>query len=291
MIIVKLMGGLGNQMFQYATGFALAKKQGVPLHLDLSFLELDPAGAWTKRAYELDVFGIAPNSPKPEEKALFQTSTSKWQRLWRKLVPISTKYVYATERGHGYQNWFNELPANVYLEGFWQNEKYFKQEQSALKALFLPKIAKPTIITELERTLREKTTVSIHVRRGDYVALKGAGEFHGICSPEYYAKAIRYLESRIGPFSLMVFSDDPDWCATSFNHPHGQVIVKHNEHAAWDLYLMSHCHHNIIANSSFSWWAAWLNNQPGAIVILPQQWFANQRAEDIGINASGWIML
>ncbi len=291
MIVVKLMGGLGNQMFQFGAGFALAQKHGVPLHLDLAFLERNPAGAWTKRHYELGVFGIHPNALEPAQLARFDATAGPWKRLINRFNPFQKKYVHASEKGQSFQPWFHELPANVYLEGFWQNEKYFHEVKAELLKIFTPKPDKPSAIIQLEKKLFEGTTVSLHVRRGDYVDSKEAGAFHGLCSPEYYAAAIHYLEQRIGPFSLMVFSDDPEWCAAHFNHPHGQIIVAHAENAVWDMHLMSLCHHNIIANSSFSWWGAWLNQKTDAITVMPRQWFTHQEATEIGINASDWVLL
>ena len=291
MIVVKLMGGLGNQMFQYAAGFALAHKHKVPLHLDLSFLERDPQGAWTKRNFELNVFGILPNALEQNELAKFQSTSGRITRLINRFLPLSRNYHYAVEKGQTYQSWFNDLPQNVYLEGFWQNEKYFERVRTELINVFSPKINKPSIISDLEGVIQAKTTISLHVRRGDYVASKEAGAFHGICSPEYYAKAIHYLEQKVGTFQLMIFSDDPQWCANHFTHPHGQIIVSHVENPVWDMYLMSQCHHHIIANSSFSWWGAWLNKRMDAITLLPNQWFASKQASEIGINAKGWILI
>jgi len=291
MIVVKLMGGLGNQMFQYATGYTVAKRHNVPLKLDASFLNQDPNGAWTKRTFELSVFGIELTEPTKQELDQFLVQAGRLKRMIHKFLPNHSKYHYLAEKGQGFLELHHSFTANTYLEGFWQNEKYFLEQRHALIKLFQPQLPKPNVILNLSEIIQANLTVSLHVRHGDYLTQPGASEFHGVCDMNYYTKAIEWMSQKLGPFHLIIFSDDPTWCKKHFNHPFEQTIVEHKEHAVWDLFLMSNCQHHIIANSSFSWWGAWLNPNRNKLVVMPKQWFKAQTADEIDINPSHWIML
>lgn len=292
MIIVKLIGGLGNQMFQYACGKALAMKHGVELKVDLSDLEKDPGAAYTKRHYELHVFAAQINIATKEEVRPFYKGTDQaLVRFFKRTFPSLFSHLLVNERGHLFQEDVVSYPPNTYLNGYWQHENYFKQIRSQLLQDFTPANEMPSDLHATRDAILAGNSVSIHVRRGDYVTLSSAGAFHGVCSPDYYKKALETIQSKQENIRVFVFSDDPEWCRLNLNlHPSTQFI-RHAHHAAWDLQLMRLCKHQIIANSSFSWWAAWLNEHAGKCVMAPEFWFANTKSSELGILPKDWYIV
>jgi hypothetical protein len=129
----------------------------------------------------------------------------------------------------------------------------------------------------------------MHVRRGDYVTLKNAGEFHGLCSVEYYHAALKSIDAKEGA-EIFMFSDDIEWCRQNLKFDLPVTYVNNAFHPVWDMYLMSLCSHNIIANSSFSWWAAWLNTNPEKKVIAPEYWFTGKKTQSLDLLLAGWIV-
>lgn len=285
------MGGLGNQMFQYAAGRALAIKLSLPLKLDTSFLEANPNGAYTKRHLELGVFNVAMAIASPVELKKFQAKRSMVRRLINKFFPGLFQKNVVVERGTGYQQVFDTLTSDTYLEGFWQNERYFKRIRKNLLDEFKMREQAPEDVDYWFQKINTTHSVSLHVRRGDYVNLKSAADFHGICSLEYYQTSLQFIQQRVGSFDLFVFSDDIAWCREHIRVEGNIHFVTHQQEAAWDIMLMSNCRHHIIANSSFSWWGAWLNRSDEKIVVMPKAWFKHLDAEQLGIKAEGWLML
>lgn len=233
-IVVKLMGGLGNQMFQYAHGMALAIAEKEELLLDTSWYS-----GRTDRTYTLDHFTIS------AKKAGF------FQRLF------SQKIV-----------------------GDFQSEKYFKEIESRIRKEFTLKNPPAPI--------PNPNSVSIHLRGGDYVRGNKSG-FHGTCSPEYYAEAIALIRSRVPSPHFYIFTDDLEWAKKHIQFPEPFTVV-HDEPQN-ELFLMSSCRHNVIANSTFSWWAAWLNANPEKIVIGPKKWFADEKIDTSDILRASWIRI
>lgn len=291
MIIVKLMGGLGNQMFQYAAGKALATKHGVELLVDTSFLNANPNGAYTKRELELSVFSLSLKIAKDSELKKYASGGNRLQRLIRRVLPQLFKVSYFSEKGQCYQTEFMSLPPNTYLEGYWQNELYFSAIREQLLKDFSPKLSMPAVVESYYARIINCTSISLHVRRGDYVTVASAAEFHGLTGIEYYTAALNYYEKNLGAFEIFVFSDDISWCKNNLKHNNPITYVEHNLAAIWDMYLMTACKHHIIANSSFSWWAAWLDNKENSSVVMPRMWFKNATAEDLGIAAKNWLQL
>ena len=285
------MGGLGNQMFQYAAGKALAAKHGVDLRLDTGFLEANPNGAYTKRNLELSVFEMPLKFAQPTDLKSFSSQQSRFKRVLRRWLPSLFKGKYFAERSQGLHKEFFSLPAHTYLDGFWQNETYFLNVREQLLNDFKPKEAMPTAVERYYARIQTSTAVSLHVRRGDYVSVATAGEFHGLAGLDYYNAAINYLQEKIGEFELFVFSDDIAWCKSNLSQKGKITYVEHSAHALWDMVLMSACNHHIIANSSFSWWGAWLDTKVGSRVIMPRFWFKNASSESLGITAKNWLTL
>ena len=290
MILVKLMGGLGNQMFQYAAAKGLACKHNVEVKVDVSFLNTDPKGSYTARKYELDIFNSAIKIATEDDLLKFnKRANNKITRSLQRNFPALFTYLLAAESGSNYNPAFQSYPKNTYLNGFWQSEKYFENYKEQIKTDF--KLTK-VIPKELQITLnniQNSNSVSIHVRRGDYVALKSANDFHGICGIDYYKTAINLIAKKNKDINLYVFSDDINWCKQNFDFNFPIHFVEHNFESYWDMFLMSNCKHNIIANSSFSWWAAWLNHNEEKTVAAPKNWFADKTINTNDLIPSRWI--
>lgn len=289
MIIVKLIGGLGNQMFQYAAGRALAVRHNVDLKFDLSALRADPEGKYTKRHFALDVFGnLAPEATAEELRYFYQRSESRVLRVLQRQMPSLFKRVYAAESGQGYHRSFARFPADTYLDGFWQSERFFVRFADRVRGDFEFRPEVKALGQHWMKSICSTNSVSLHVRRGDYISNSDVRKYHGVCSPDYYNAAVAELQKRHAPIELFVFSDDIAWCRDHLSFEVPVHLVDVNT-AATDMYLMSLCRHHIIANSSFSWWGAWLNANKDKTVIMPEHWFVNVRSKDIDLVPRGWI--
>ena len=291
MIIVYLKGGLGNQMFQYALGRHLAEIHKTELKLDISAYDYDgPLG------YSLGIFNTVQSFAAEEEikklKHLDQSDFQKWlHNLFHSHPKISKTFIRWNKPE------FNpkilSLPNNIYLEGYWNSEKYFKNIEKIIRREFTIKIPQTGKNKELAETISSKQSVSIHIRRGDYVLDKQTNQTHGTCGLDYYHRCIESLARSIPEPHFFVFSDDPDWCRNNLRPSYPITFVSHNDmaHSYEDMRLMSRCKHNIIANSTFSWWAAWLNPNNDKLVYAPKKWFNNEsgRKHSNDIIPPQWI--
>jgi hypothetical protein len=296
MIVVKLMGGLGNQMFQYAAARALALRHGTGLRLDRSFLAQDPGGKWTPREYELDVFHLAEENAARAEARLLQ-----WLHDSRFLRKITSKQhgrlplCHFTERHAGFDPRVKSCPSSTYLYGYFQSEKYFLDCAGTIRKDFHfvpePQGRNAELLSEI---VAEPLAVSVHVRRGDYVTLAAAGAFHGTMETAYYEEGAQYILNRVsGIPSFYVFSDDPAWARGNLRLPGRMTVIDWNSGKSGfeDMRLMSRCRHHIIANSSFSWWGAWLNPSADKIVIAPEVWFRGSAQQPVDLIPESWIQL
>lgn len=287
------MGGLGNQLFQYAAAKTLALKHNTDLKLDVSFLEAMHENAHTKRELELHYFQTSFHKATSEEIQLFNKPTF-FKKIVNKYFPFHPgNFYYAKEKGFEYDQSFKSFPQNTYLEGFWQSEKYFSEIRSVLLKELVLKEKSGERINDVLHQILGSNAVSIHIRRGDYITNKNASEFHGNLSMEYYYEALSLIAKRIAHPKVFVFSDDIEWVKMNFNTRYECVFVDFNtaQTSVWDLYLMSACKHNIIANSSFSWWGAWLNQHQDKVVIGPKQWFASKSLNTQDLLPDDWIKL
>ena len=272
-IVVRITGGLGNQLFQYAMGRALAVKHGTDLLLEDSFYFDVPPGS-TPRTYELDNYPIQGRRTTGQERKAFGRYTGRvWRRI-RKYVRLPGAFSYVCEPMQGGLSNFETLGDNVFLDGYWQTERYFSGIADVIHKEFTPLLPPSAQDHAILLQMQESPSVSLHVRRGDYVTNPSAQAMHGLCSLEYYGTAIRHAAERLGNPKFFIFSDDPEWVRENLEIPFDHVFIDHNAAAAWqDLRLMSSCKHHILANSSFSWWGAWLNKSSDKIVIRPRQWY------------------
>ena len=269
MKIVKILGGLGNQMFQYAFALELDHRTGEPVYLDLS--GYDDYGV--HNGFELDrVFGIQPRLASAKDIGRLATIPKGiWSRFRRKYLTKATHFI---DRYFGYYPGVFDLPGDRYFDGYWQSEKYFsgardqvrrafvfKGDMGAKNNIFLASLARPAL--------------AVHVRRGDYLA----SENLNVCGAAYYQAALAMALEQTAAKSIVVFSDDLQWCRNTLSlDPDRTFYVDWNIGAySWrDMALMAACDHQVIANSSFSWWAAWLNNAPGRRVYAPEVWNMRQ---------------
>jgi hypothetical protein len=292
MIIVKLLGGIGNQMFEYAFGRYLALKNKTALKLDAG--NLGRSGSGIIRQYALDVFNIeAELATKAEIKKIKQEPPGKWLKKIKRQFKINgwlAKKNYLKEVDYPIAE-LTALGDNVYLEGFFQSEKYFLPAADTIRKDFTLKPELADFNPALLEKIKNSNAVSLHVRRGDYVSDPETQKNHGLLPLEYYQKAKEIISQKIKDPLYFVFSDDLDWCRNNLTMPPGTIFFMGKDYE--DLTLMRNCQHNIIANSSFSWWGAWLNDNPEKIVIAPKQWFANEDINNQTKNfvPEGWIRI
>ena len=288
MIIVKLKGGLGNQLFQYALGRRLAFDNNLPLKLDIS-----PGfeNSFYKCRYSLSYFNIIEDIISPKYLKIIkhiqtQSIMGKLISLTKPLIPfLALEEI--VESSFSFDNNLLRPYKNIYLDGYWQSEKYFKNIENIIRREFLLKYHLAGKSLSIAEKIKKSNSVSIHFRifhgisefkKGGAIDNRGR-ELHGTIELDYYYKAIKYLSTMHNDLHFFMFSDDPEWVEDNFKISYPYTIISHNrgirDHE--DLHLMSLCKHQIISNSSFSWWAAWLNTNTEKIVIAPRQWLADEK--------------
>ncbi len=271
MIVVRLSGGLGNQMFQYAFAKSFQMK-GRKVYLDLSEYKNN-----LNRKYSLDVFGITIRElPKPFYK-LFYSRNFFWF-LFSKLQPL--KFLLVEEDKLSYDEKYLLFNNRTRFFGYFQNEKYFKSFHNYIREDFQFNGEIFSRNTSYRNRMISEESVAIHVRRGDFAVNPVANRVHGVLSIRYYEEAIEKMNEALDHPSYFVFTDDKEWVKNTFSKILlVYTLVEGNDEAnSWqDLYLMSACKHNIMANSSFSWWASWLNNNDKKIVIAPKSYCADPK--------------
>ncbi len=265
MKIVKIYGGLGNQMFQYAFAASLAVACGEPVYADSSEL----GGDKLHNGLELEqVFGITmPEAPEAETRRLADAPTGILGRMRRKYL---TKSTHRIDRKFGYQPELLSLRGDAYYEGYWQSEKYFMGREPEIRKAFRFKEPIGERNEELLSSL-PRPIVSVHVRRGDYLAHPNLD----ICGPGYYEGAAAAIAARGGAGSFLVLSDDAEYCRKALRLGDAPVAYADWNRGpdSWrDMAMMARCDMHIIANSSFSWWGAWLDPNPGKLVVAPSIW-------------------
>ncbi|KKQ86157.1 MAG: Glycosyl transferase family 11 [Candidatus Woesebacteria bacterium GW2011_GWB1_38_8] len=288
MIIAELCGGLGNQMFQYANAQTISIRNNTPLKL----LYVRNKGD-TPREYSLGHFAIKAEKISGISELLIYHSFKPaiFSQILRKIF-----YSKFTVRIEGSETWkagISIFKDNIYLRGFWQSERYFKDISSILRSELVPKeqISKQSI--KILKQILNTQSVSIHVRRGDYFSDSKVKAIHNTYSKEYYHKAVEYIKGKVKRPVFYIFSDDLRWCEKNLKIENKIIYVKGNgvKKDYLDLWLMSKCKHNIITNSSFSWWGAWLNRNVNKIVIAPKKWFRNSSVSSVNIVPNIWIQI
>ena len=307
-ITVFLRGGLGNQMFQYAAGLHIAKKNSAPLFLDTTFLnDRFPRKEFTYRTFDLDIFALSPSQislgeiweGKPRFTALSGISKTIpvpgfWLGLDLILMKIQDmlgirRVVKEKKETHSNTREFSEK-GNIVLYGRWQSERYFIDNADDVRNSFRFRRSLSGEAVALAEQIQNSNSVSLHVRRGDYVNFERNTKLFGETDISYYKNAIAYIGERVDKPHFFVFSDDIAWCRENIKIPFPVKYLDEKTAGpknAFHLELMSLCKHNVITNSSFSWWGAWLNRNPKKIVIAPKRWHIDAEQDDI--VPDGWI--
>ena len=290
-IIACIKGGLGNQMFQYAMGKHLAEKHNTELLLDTMLFQDHEM----HNGFELDRVFVQPSrvALKREIKSLLGW---KYSKLGMKILNSNR---FAFLRGENFfiedELTFNKaveaLPSDCYLSGYWQSENYFKDIEQIIRHDFVFRQQLNDQSAEIATQILSADSVSLHIRRGDYVT--NAESVHSNCTTGYYSKAISYMNEQLANPSYFIFSDDIDWVKKNLKIKAEHCFVNHNSglDSYNDMHLMSLCKHNIIANSSFSWWGAWLNSNKDKIVVAPKKWFNNDKLIANDIVPSLWVTI
>jgi hypothetical protein len=285
MIYSRIRGGLGNQLFQYCMARSLADKLETNLGLDIRDFSQD-----SPYLMGLKNFNIRANFDPP---GMIKHKKNGYIKFLIDIISKNHKLVYK-EPHLSFDKNYASLPNGSYLKGYWQSEKYF--ENNKLNILNDLRIItdQSSQNVEISKQIASNVSVSLHIRRGDYVSNSEYNATHGTCSLSYYKTAVSYLLKNIGKnFTIFAFSDDPEWVYSNLKLPVDIRFVNNNssEYSYEDLRLMSECNHNIIANSSFSWWGAWLNTNNNKIVIAPSKWYANQYIKNNDIIPANWIKI
>lgn len=274
MIISKISGGLGNQIFQYAIAKSIALKKNDVFKLDITEYETYKL----HNGYRLNIFNIDEKIATLDEISNLRGKNSKLFKILKKLgvYKRSTNYkekerTIFDEKVFKYQD--------IYLDGYWQNERYFTDIRDSLLKELTPKEELSEVAKNYLIDIQNTQSISLHVRRGDYLKHPEIG----VLDLEYYKKSYNLILQKVKNPIFYIFSNDLTWCEKNFDFIENKVFIKDTESELDDLILMKNCKHNIIANSSFSWWSAWLNENLQKIVIAPKKWMA------INPNNYKWI--
>jgi hypothetical protein len=269
MIVTRIMGGLGNQLFQCAAGLALAARHGVGLKFDLRWMS-----RYRRRPYLLDRF------PLPAARLTIG------ERLAHTWFPFPRNppflYIKATRRlnrriylepGHAYDPAFAALGPDRFLWGYFQSERYFEACRTLVRAELSGRADRSRYDPGVLAAIDDEASVAVQFRRGDYVTDPDTSRSLGVCHPDYYRDAVAVVRERVSAPRWVVFSDDVPWCRANVELEGAVYVERSGGTPVDDLFLAASCRHIILANSTFSWWSAWLNENPGLVAVAPRRWF------------------
>lgn len=299
MIVVRLKGGLGNQMFQYALGRALQHRRGDELRLDVTYLLGNSVFKWdVPREYDLDVFGIQPAFayiPRLVRRAPRQRIRypEGWRPYEAEAAPKRQTFVH--EKEFGFHPEILDLTApNLYVDGYWQSESYFAGIQDQIRGAFQFRMPLSPQACEMAKKIANVNSVCVNVRRGDYVTMASSRNTLGFVGEDYYRRGVAWIKANVPDPWLFVNSDDMPWCREylKFDLP---TTYLNEEHAGWkfgeQLQLMTMCKHFLISNSTFAWWAAWLGSRSGKLVACPRRWFRSESLSAKDLIPPSWATL
>lgn len=293
------MGGVGNQMFQYAMGRNLASLKNTALELDITWFDYF-SKTTTPRYYSLPKFNIIENlAPTKKIKKIQKYKKKNGKRHFLHNLFFADESIYIQEKQFNFNENILNVSDGTYLTGYWQSEKYFKNIENIIRKEFVlndnPSQNYNKYLYDIKKV--KSNSVAVHIRRGDYTD-KIIKKNIGLCPLNYYHNTIKKISEKVENPFFFIFTDDIKWTKnnlklkypTSFiSRKSSKYNYKNKDYE--ELILMSKCKHNIIANSSFSWWGAWLNNNPNKIVIAPKKWFNNLNINTEDLIPKQWIKM
>lgn len=288
-VIARIEGGLGNQLFQYAAARSLADRLECDLALDLRGLDANE-----DRPFQLNLYRIrAAVASSPQLQSLPGCKDSRWGRIRSTVSQFAPDYFSFPlfwPRSFAFDARIQQISRPVYLVGYWQSEKYFDWNRANLLQdiqLVEPLPSDTPLLDEIRST----RSVALHIRRGDYVINSAAAQFHGLCDMAYYHAAINTLKARFPDIHVFIFSDEPAWAQANLklDVPTRYVDANPTDKGHIDLELMRQCQHHVIANSSFSWWGAWLCKSGEQVVHAPGRWFADPATDTSDVIPARWV--
>lgn len=295
-VVVSLCGGLGNQLFQYAMGRALAERSAAELALDLKwFSNVIGSQDTTLRSYALGAFNL-PVSIQYDAPTVSQSKSllaRVMRRFFKARFQSQLNIPVLNESGFAYDPSTLLLSSPVWLNGYWQSYRYFEPIANQIRE----ELATPRNMSLGSRDvldqIKNSDSICIHVRRGDYVSNVHAAATHGVCGVDYYSKGVSLVSKGLSSPHCFVFSDDPDWVRENirFECPITVVDVNGPDDAHQDLWLMAACKRFVIANSSLSWWGAWLGSSDSKVVIAPKNWFLSGQHDTKDLIPVEWVRL
>ncbi|MDD2273216.1 MAG: alpha-1,2-fucosyltransferase [Desulfuromonadaceae bacterium] len=289
MVIAKIYGGLGNQMFQYAMARSVAERNGLQLKVDLSWFS-SPVGT-TQRIFGLDSFNIKlVNANESEIANCLALRKILGRNLYEAIVPFNYKKYVRTKDFQSFSEKYLRLKGDVYLEGYWTDERYFADNADIVRNEFTLLRELSSENSKIASSIDTTESISIHVRRGDYISNSQFHSIFNICDQHYYHRAIELISGKVSSPVFFIFSDDIDWARRNIKVGHDVVYVSgpKSELPHEELILMSRCKHNIIANSTFSWWGAWLNRNQKKVVVAPDKWVQKTGSYGTQIVPATW---
>lgn len=284
MIKVRINGGLGNQLFQYAAAYALAKKMNVSMQVDIS-------DAMKYRVHPLRLDKLSCSVPFSKKKNIIDKIL-----LHPRIIGYSSKLLnrYYMEPSLRYCAFPSRIANDLFLIGYFQSELYFRECRAELLEEFRPQQELSSYQKDVKQKIETSSSLSIHIRRGDYISNPDASAVHGCCDKAYFNRSIDYLQKK-GVISkktiFFIFSDDIEWCRDNLIFPNETIFVEGDSKSPeLDMWLMSYCKHHIISNSTYSWWGAWLNIYADKCVIAPLDWFKTHH-DSTDIIPENWVRL
>jgi hypothetical protein len=277
-VITRLAGRLGNHLFQYAAALGLADRLDRDVLIDCSVI---PDSFYKFDAFEIDAAFARPDQVPANIKRSRLLSRIGWSST------IDHRY----QKRSRIDDFFKNSDAPIFLDGFWQSEHYFQHCAALVREKLRFRNPPEGRNSEFLQQIQSTSSVSVHVRRGDYVSSAAAAKRYYVCPTDYFETAFRSIQAQINTqLMVFLFSDDPDWAKSNlkFDVPVVAVVGNNGDTAHEDLRLMAHCKHHVISNSSFSWWGAWLMEQPDSITVAPPRWFIDPRMDESRIVPSRW---
>ena len=289
MIISRIDGGLGNQMFQYAYGFYLAQRAETEFYLDISSYEKQPQHGYLLDHFRIDA-EVLPAKLVAKIPRKYRSSVAKVTWLQDRFGLRSLRR--HKERDFGFRSSHLQAGDNRYLVGYWQSEQFFPRMRDELLKQFALRRNLTAQSQEIGGRMAESNSVALHVRRGDYVTSQSAAAIYEHLSVDYYHRCLQMWASQQYRPEVYIFSNDIAWCREQFQLEYPTHFVDHTsaDTAFEDLWMMQQAACLVMANSTFSWWAAWLNQRSGRQVIAPSRWFRPGAMDGSNILCRDWTV-